>query len=166
MRLYSFEKLDVWQKARKLTVHIQLVTKQFPAEEKFGLTSQIRRAVVSVSSNLAEGSSRNSGKEQARYTEIAYGSLLEVLNQLILTCDLGYLSMTTLDKLRPKIEEIGNKLNSLKQYQINKSGKLKIGKTNIQIGIQMIEKQKCICKWFNTLWVLQMKMKSIKTKKI
>lgn len=121
MRLYSFEKLDVWQKARKLTVDIYQATKQFPKEELFGLTSQIRRATISISSNIAEGSSRNSGKEQARYIEIAYGSLLEVLNQLILACDLEYIPTTLLDQLRPKIEEIGNKLNSLKQYQLSRS---------------------------------------------
>jgi len=120
MRLYSFEKLDVWQKARVLTKNIYSVTKQFPDRERFGLTSQIQRAVVSISSNIAEGSPRESGKEQARYTEIAYGSLLEVLNQLILSQDLEYITVKELNSLRPLIEEIGNKLNSLKQYQLSK----------------------------------------------
>ncbi len=120
MRLYSFEKLNVWQKARELNKNIYLISNQFPNEEKFGLTSQIRRAVISVSSNIAEGSSRKSGKEQARYTEIAYGSLLEVLNQIILANDLKYIDSATVLKTRELIEEIGNKLNRLKESQINR----------------------------------------------
>lgn len=76
--MYSFEKLDVWKKARILTGTIYKISAKFPPEERFGLTSQIRRASVSVCSNLAEGSGRVSGKEQARFTEIAYSSLLEL----------------------------------------------------------------------------------------
>ena len=87
MRLYSFEKLDVWKLSRKLTKNIYKISAGFPDSEKFGLTSQIRRASISVSSNIAEGSSRKSGVEQARYTEIAFGSLLEILNQLIVAND-------------------------------------------------------------------------------
>ena len=66
MRKFSFEKLDVWQLSRKLTVKVYKISKEFPEEEKYGLTSQIRRAVISVSSNIAEGTSRQSGIEQAR----------------------------------------------------------------------------------------------------
>ena len=118
MRLYSFEKLNVWNLARELSKNIYILSSTFPKEEKFGLTSQIRRAVISVSSNLAEGSSRISGKEQARYTEISYGSLLEVLSQLITANDLGFTTKEDTDKQRPLIEEIGNKLNKLRQAQL------------------------------------------------
>ena len=120
MRLYSFEKLNVWELSRKMNKEIYLLSQKFPNEEKFGLISQIRRASVSVSSNIAEGSSRKSGKEQARYTEIAYGSLLEVLNQLILANDLKFITKDELSEVRKLIEEIGNKLFKLKQSQLKR----------------------------------------------
>ncbi|RLD49596.1 MAG: four helix bundle protein, partial [Bacteroidetes bacterium] len=118
MREFSFEKLEVWQISRKFTKEIYRISSVFPDEEKFGLTSQIRRAVVSVSSNIAEGSSRRSGIEQARYTEIAYGSLLEVLNQLILAGDLNFISENEINVQRPVIEELVNKLYKLRLSQL------------------------------------------------
>ncbi len=121
MRLFSFEKLDVWKLSIRLTKLVYKLTKVFPDDEKFGLTSQIRRASVSIASNIAEGSSRISGKEQARFSEISYGSLHEVLNQLIIASELEYISEKELDNLRPLIEEIANKINSLRNYQLNKS---------------------------------------------
>lgn len=120
MRLFSFEKLEVWKLVRDFNKRVYKVSSKFPEEEKFGLSSQIRRAVVSISSNIAEGSARISGKEQARFTEIAYGSTLEVLNQLILAVDLEYISNAELNKQRPLIEEISNKLNKLHQFQLHK----------------------------------------------
>ena len=83
-KVYSFETLDVWKEARKFAVKVYKLTKQLPSEEKFGLTSQMRRSCISISTNLAEGSSRESLKEQARFTEISFGSLLELLNHSIL----------------------------------------------------------------------------------
>lgn len=71
---------------------LKIIRKDFPADEKFGLISKLRRACISICSNLAEGSSRNSYKDKARFTEIAYGSLMEVLNQLILAADLDLIS--------------------------------------------------------------------------
>jgi len=121
MREFSFEKLDVWQIARKFTKEIYRISSCFPDEEKFGLTSQIRRAAVSVSSNIAEGSSRRSGIEQARYTEIAYGSLLELLNQLILAGDLNFISENEINVQRPVIEELVNKLYKLRLSQLKKN---------------------------------------------
>ena len=118
MKTYSFEKLEVWQKARKLAKAIYVVTKQFPEEEKFGLTSQIRRAAVSICSNIAEGSSRNSYKDKARFSEMAYGSLTEVLNQLILAFDLLYLNEEDYNMLRSELEEISNMLNALRKSQL------------------------------------------------
>lgn len=123
MRLYSFEKLEVWKLSRKLNKNIYQISSQFPNSERFGLTSQIRRASVSISSNIAEGSSRGSGIEQARYTEIAYGSLLEVLNQLILANDLEYINVDVVTNERELIEEIGNKLNRLKEAQVSRGRK-------------------------------------------
>ncbi len=123
MKIYSFEKLQVWQQSRILTKEIYLITKSFPDEEKFGLISQLRRASVSVCSNLAEGSSRNSFKDKARFTEIAYGSLMEILNQLILSLDLDFLSQKEYELIRTKIEEIGNMLNGLRNSQLNNINK-------------------------------------------
>ncbi|WP_158861638.1 four helix bundle protein [Lunatibacter salilacus] len=112
---YGFEKLGVWQKSRELVKDIYLATNQFPSDEKFGLTSQLRRAIISVSSNIAEGSSRRGQKDQARFYEIAFGSLIEVLNQLILAQDLEYLDTNSVETIRPKIDDIGRMLNALRQ---------------------------------------------------
>lgn len=97
-----------------LVKEIYTLTKQFPKEELFGLTSQIRRAAVSISSNIAEGNSRFSPKDKARFLSIAYGSLMEVLSQLILGSDLEYITTNELDQCKPLIHEISNKLNSLR----------------------------------------------------
>ena len=120
MYTYSFEKLDVWQKARLLNTKIYSLTLNFPKEETYGLVQQLRRASISISSNLAEGSSRTSYKDKARFTNIAYGSLLEILNQIILSKDLTYIQESEYNELRPLIEEIGNKLNALRKSQIVK----------------------------------------------
>lgn len=88
---YAFEKLTAWQMSRQFAREIYLATKNFPKEELFGITSQIRRAAVSVSCNLAEGSARFTDREKARYYGIAYGSAIEVVNLLIMSFDLGYL---------------------------------------------------------------------------
>ncbi len=114
MYIYSFEKLNVWQQARQLTKQIYLITGSFPAEEKFGLTSQMRRAVISVSSNIAEGSSRKTAKDQAHFYTIAFSSLIELLNQLILSLDLGLLTEEKHIELRNSIELISNQLNKLR----------------------------------------------------
>jgi four helix bundle protein len=110
---YSFENLEVWQKSRELVKEVYRVTSDFPADEKFGLTSQLRRAAVSVSSNIAEGSSRWSKKDQARFYEIAFGSLIEILNQSILSNDLEFMESTKLQDIRNNIDSIGRMLNSL-----------------------------------------------------
>ena len=110
---YSFENLEVWQKSRELVKDIYQLTATFPPEEKFGLTNQLRRASISVSTNIAEGSTRWSKKDQARFYEIAFGSLIEILNQLILSDDLKFLKESQLTTLRAKIDSIGRMLNAL-----------------------------------------------------
>ncbi|HYX05180.1 MAG TPA: four helix bundle protein [Bacteroidales bacterium] len=111
--LYAFEKLDVWQKSRFLTKEIYSLTRTFPDEERYGLVSQLRRAVISVCSNIAEGSTRQSNKDKARFYELAYGSLIEILNQLIITADLSLIKEETLLSLRPSIEELTRMVNAL-----------------------------------------------------
>ncbi|HLF65216.1 MAG TPA: four helix bundle protein [Saprospiraceae bacterium] len=116
---YSFESLEVWQYARELVNVIYSVTATFPSEEKYGLTSQLRRASVSVSSNMAEGSTRLSKKDKARFYEMAYGSLIEVLNQLIIAQDLKFISENQLVDLRSQVERISRMLNALYLDAIN-----------------------------------------------
>jgi four helix bundle protein len=120
MHTYPFEKLIVWQKSRELNRQIYSITSKFPTEEKFGIVSQIRRAGISVSNNLAEGSARISSKEQARFSEIPYSSLMEVLNLYILAHDLNFLNTKELEEIRPLIEEISWKINSLRISQLEK----------------------------------------------
>lgn len=117
---FSFEKLDVWKLSVELVKEIYKITKRFPDEEKFGLISQLRRAAISISSNLAEGSSRTTNKDKAHFTKVSFGSLMELLCQLIISSELGFIDETELSKLRNRIEEISNKLNALRNYQLNK----------------------------------------------
>lgn len=92
MRVYSFEKLECWQSARKLAVWTYINTKNFPTEEKFGLVSQMRRAAISIASNIAEGTSRITKKDQSHFSTIAYSSTIELLNDFIISSDLMFLS--------------------------------------------------------------------------
>jgi len=119
--VYSFEKLMVWQKSIELAKQIYSITSNFPKEEIYGLTSQIRRAVISISSNIAEGYVKSSSKEQIRFSEIAYGSLMEVLNQVIIAKEIGYISEANYLSIRQGIEEISRMLNALRNSQINKN---------------------------------------------
>ena len=103
-KVYGFEKLIGWQHARKVAVFIYGVTQKFPDGEKFGLVSQMRRASVSIASNLAEGTSRVTGKDQAHFSTIAYSSTIELLNHLIISKDLKFLSETDYEEGRMLIE--------------------------------------------------------------
>jgi four helix bundle protein len=115
---YAFEKLDVWHLAKNLTVKVYKLTAKFPSDEKFGITMQMRRACVSICSNTAEGSGRRSNKDKARFIEIAYGSALELLSDLLVSLDLEFSSLSDVKNLRPDIEEVTNKLNSLRNSYI------------------------------------------------
>ncbi len=117
MYTYSFEKLEVWKESKDFTKEIYTVTSTFPDDEKFGLTSQMRRAAVSICSNIAEGSARKTNKDKAHFTTISFGSAVEVLNQLILTVELGLLTQESYQELRLKLESITNKLNALRNHQ-------------------------------------------------
>jgi len=103
---YSFEKLRVWQSARELAKAVYTATTGFPLREAYGLTSQCNRAAISVAANIAEGSSRRSPKDQAHFTEIAYGSLLELSCLFVLACDVAVLSAEAEAKLRESIEKV------------------------------------------------------------
>ncbi len=114
---YPFEKLRVWQGARELAKAIYLTTSKFPQREIYGLISQCNRAAVSVAANLAEGSSRQSRKDQAHFSEIAYGSLMELACLLILCKDIGILLTVRENALRNTIEEVSAQLNALHRSQ-------------------------------------------------
>lgn len=119
MKLFSFEKLKVWQKARQLSIVIYKVTKGFPEDERFGLISQMRRCSLSISSNIAEGTGRHSPKDRARFIEIAFGSALELLNQSILSNDLEFLRKENYKNIRESITEITAMLDGLYKSQFN-----------------------------------------------
>ena len=116
---FTFEKLRVWQASRVFVKDIYNVTNNFPREEKYSLIDQLRRASISISSNLAEGSSRISSKDQAHFTNMAYSSLMELLNQLYIANDLNYISNEIFIELKKKISEISNQLNALRKSQLN-----------------------------------------------
>lgn len=117
--LFSFEKLTVWIDSKELIKSIYKITKTFPDEEKFGLTSQLRRASISVASNLAEGTSRNTNKDKAHFTTLAFSSLMEVLNQIIISNELNFLNEENYIQIRTDIEKVANKLNALRKSQLN-----------------------------------------------
>jgi len=116
---FSFEKLIVWSDSKELVIMIYNISRQFPEDEKFGLTNQIRRAAISVSSNLAEGTSRITNKDKAHFSTMAFSSLMEVLNQLIIANELNYVSQEDYSKIRKQIEKVSNKLNALRKSQLN-----------------------------------------------
>ena len=110
---FPFEKLEVWKKSIDLATTIYKLTSTFPKTEMYGLSSQIQRAAVSVSSNIAEGSVRFSAKEQVRFYEVAFGSLMEVISQTILAKKLNYISDENFVEIRSLTEEISRMLNAL-----------------------------------------------------
>lgn len=119
MYMYSFERLDSWQLAKKLVVSIYNLTANFPNTEKFGLVSQIRRSATSVPSNIAEGTSRNTPRDQAHFYGIAYSSLIELLNHLLISFDLNWINENDLKAIRPEIELLSNKINALRRSALN-----------------------------------------------
>ena len=116
---FPFEKLKVWQNSRTIIGIIYKITNSFPKYERFCLVDQIRRAIISVASNIAEGTSRISTKDQAHFTNLAYSSLMEVLNQLYIAYDLNYISNEIFEEIKKRIAEISNQLNALRKYQLN-----------------------------------------------
>lgn len=117
---YSFENMKAWQEARKLVVEVYRLLDEFPKLEQYALCDQIRRAIVSVPSNLAEGSGRISLKEQLHFYEISYGSLMEAYNQLIIAVDLSYIDESRLEGLLPKIDEVARLINGLRSSLLKK----------------------------------------------
>ena len=113
MTVKSYRDLEVWQGAMDLVVQIYAITKTFPREEMYGLTSQLRRAAVSVPSNIAEGRSKRSTRDFMRFINIAYGSLAEIETQLLISERLHYLSADETAVILEKSATIGRMLNGL-----------------------------------------------------
>lgn len=115
--MFAFEKLEVWQEAMTLTCHIYKLTENFPKTEQFSLIDQLRRSSSSICANLAEGNARQSGKDKAYFTTIAYSSLMETINHLILAEKLNYISLKELQGCRKNIEKLAHQIQSLRKYQ-------------------------------------------------
>src|SRR6266699_3864064 len=112
--MQRFTDLIVWQRSHALVLQVYRLTKSLPSDERFGLTSQLRRAVLSVPTNIAEGSKRQTNPEYARFLNIAEGSLAETEYLLMVSRDLGYLTTTTANPALAEAEEIAKKLNGLR----------------------------------------------------
>ncbi len=112
--MFGFEKLDVWQQAVQFADGVYQATRGFPVDERFGLTSQMRRASISISSNVAEGSSRASRKDFARFVEIAYGSLMETVSQLHVAKVRSFIAEAAFEDLYGKAEQLARMLSGLK----------------------------------------------------
>lgn len=104
--MHQFKELGIWKKSRLFCSEIYSITSSFPNDEKFGLTNQLRRTSVSIPSNIAEGSSRNSNKDFSRFLEIAIGSAYEIETQLLIASDLGFIHQEKLELLITQLEEI------------------------------------------------------------
>jgi four helix bundle protein len=113
--VFNFEMLDVWQESVAFAQLVYRLTRTFPSDERFGITNQMRRAAVSVSSNLAEGCSRSSKVDYARFVEIAAGSVFEVVSQAHLTKSEGYLSDCDFAKLYCAAEKLSRMLSGLRR---------------------------------------------------
>ena len=104
--MHRFKDLEIWKKSRKFCQEVYTITSSFPSEEKFGIINQLRRASVSIPSNIAEGCSRKSNKEFSRFLEIAIGSCYEIETQLLISNDLGFLQDDDLQVLQSRLLEI------------------------------------------------------------
>lgn len=109
----SYRELIVWQKAIKLVKEVFILTDKFPKSELYGLISQMRRAAVSIPSNIAEGYGRKSSKEYAQFYSIAYGSALELETQIIISKEIEFTLLENFDKVDLLLEEVSRMLNSM-----------------------------------------------------
>jgi four helix bundle protein len=112
--MFRFEKLDVWNKAIDYADLVYSVTKSFPGDERFGLTSQMRRSAVSVSSNVAEGTGRSGDKDFARFIEIGYGSLMECVSQSHIAVRQEFMKKDEFAKIHTDAEELARMLSGLR----------------------------------------------------
>ena len=120
MYRFPFERLEVWNRSQDLLDAVYDLTDGFPREERYEMVKQARRAVASVPANLAEGTTRVSLKEQARFSEIAFSSLAETLSHLLSAQRRSYIQAKDIDHIRPLFFEIANKINALRKSQLQR----------------------------------------------
>ncbi len=118
---FAFERLEVWQDARKLVIGIYESTHDFPKAELYGMTSQLNRAAVSVANHLAEGTSRASMKDQAHFSNQAYSSLMETVSDLIISTDLGFIQNGRADTLINQAHDLAVRIHNLRESQLRRS---------------------------------------------
>lgn len=121
--MFNFENLLVFQKGRELVNHVYDLQEGFPSTERYALVDQLRRAAVSITSNIAEGMGRNSIKEQIHFIEISFGSLMEVYSQLLIAVDRHFITQEELDIISPEIQEESKLLSGFRLSLIKKLGK-------------------------------------------
>ena len=111
---YQFERLNAWQESRKLVLAVYQLLKKFPLEERYALCDQLRRAVISIPSNIAEGNGRMAIKEQIHFLEIAYSSVMEVYCQLQLAVDLDYITDEDFKQIKPLVSNTSKLISGLR----------------------------------------------------
>ena len=122
MATFTFQNIFAWQRAHDFTLLVYQVTKHFPEDERFGLTSQFRRAAVSIGANKAEGYKKLSKADKLRFLNISEGSMAECMNYIILSNDLGYINSDEYEQLSVSIEDAGRLLTAYCNGIINNNG--------------------------------------------
>ena len=116
MKQNSFRDLDAYKAGKVLIKEVYRLLKKFPKEEQYAMCDQLRRAAISITSNIAEGSGRVSNKEKVHFLEFSYGSLMEVLSQMDVACDLEYITTEDFNNIEVLVENVGRPLSGLKSY--------------------------------------------------
>jgi len=119
-KLFSFEKLEAWKNVKLIAVKTLKLTLNFPDSQFSPIANQMRRSAISISSNIAEGQGRLEGKEQSQFYKFAYSSLMELLNQLIISRDFNLITEIEYDEIRLLIEKTSFQLNGLNRYTRSK----------------------------------------------
>lgn len=112
-KIRSFTDLDAWKEGHKLVLQVYVVTKEFPKDEIYGLTNQLRRCAVSITSNIAEGFSRQTYKDKAQFYSISLGSVTELQNQILIARDVGYLSKEKFREIADQSVKVNKIINGL-----------------------------------------------------
>lgn len=120
MTEYSYRTLNVYKDAKALVVDVYRLLKQYPVEERYALCDQIRRAAISITSNIAEGMSRYSDKEKAHFLEISYASMMEVESQMDISVDLEYINKEQFCAIAEKIMAVGKQISALRAKYVTK----------------------------------------------
>lgn len=118
---YNYKDLDAYKESKVLVILVYALLKKFPREEQYALCDQLRRAVISVPSNIAEGSGRTSSKDQAHFFEMAFGSLMEVNCQIDIANDLGYITKEDVDNVEKHVRAIAALLSGLRRKILGES---------------------------------------------